>query len=68
MNLGAGHSALNRFGEKGCVTTRIGGVTPERGGRRKRIYSLIPAGSQALWGIRQLRNRMWDLIPTVTQP
>jgi DNA-binding PadR family transcriptional regulator len=68
VNLGAVHSALNRLAEKGYVTSRMGGVTPERGGRRKRIYLVTPAGSHALREIRQLRNQMWDLIPTIALP
>lgn len=63
VNLGAVHSALNRLQEKGLLTSQIGGVTTERGGRRKRLYTLTAAGQRALAEIRQLRNQMWDIIP-----
>ncbi|MBO0936470.1 PadR family transcriptional regulator [Fibrella sp. HMF5335] len=63
VNLGAVHSALHRLQEKGLVTSEVGGVTAERGGRRKRLYVLTGAGRRALEEVRQLRNQMWDAIP-----
>lgn len=63
VNLGAVHSALNRLQEKGLVSSEMGGVTPERGGRRKRLYSVTAYGKRALEEIRQVRNQMWDTIP-----
>ncbi len=68
VNLGAVHSALNRLAEKGLVTSQMGGVTAERGGRRKRLYAVTPAGSRALREIRQIRNQMWALIPAIALP
>ncbi|MFD2573018.1 PadR family transcriptional regulator [Spirosoma soli] len=63
VNLGAVHSALNRLQEKGLVTSEMGGVTQERGGRRKRLYSVTGMGRRALEEVRQLRSQMWDAIP-----
>ena len=63
VNLGAVHSALYRLQEKGLVTSAMGGMTSERGGRRKRLYSVTGAGRRVLEEIRQLRNQMWDAIP-----
>ena len=68
VNLGAVHSALNRLAEKGLVTSQLGGVTAERGGRRKRLYAVTAAGSRALREVRQIRNQMWDLIPEIALP
>jgi DNA-binding PadR family transcriptional regulator len=68
VNLGAVHSALHRLAEKGLVTSQMGGVTAERGGRRKRLYAVTPAGSRALREIRQIRNQMWALIPEIALP
>lgn len=64
VNLGAVHSALNRLQEKGLVRSEMGGMTPERGGRRKRLYAVTAAGRRALQEVRQLRNQMWEAIPT----
>lgn len=63
VNLGAVHSALNRLQEKGLVSSEMGGITPERGGRRKRLYLVTAYGRRALEEVRQLRNQMWDIIP-----
>ncbi|MBC7921347.1 MAG: PadR family transcriptional regulator [Ferruginibacter sp.] len=63
VNLGAVHSALHRLEEKGLVSSRMGGATSERGGRRKRLYSVTVAGRTALQEVRQLRNQMWEAIP-----
>jgi len=67
VNLGAVHSSLNRLQEKGLVSSEMGGMTAERGGRRKRLYSVTTLGRRALEEIRQLRNQMWDAIPTTAQ-
>lgn len=63
VNLGAVHAALNRLQEKGLVNSEMGGVTPERGGRRKRLYSVTADGRRAFEEVRQLRNQMWAAIP-----
>lgn len=63
VNLGAVHAALNRLQEKGLVNSEMGGVTSERGGRRKRLYSVTADGRRAFEEVRQLRNQMWAAIP-----
>lgn len=66
VNLGAVHSALHRLQQKGLLTSEMGGVTLERGGRRKRLYSVTGAGHRSLAEIRQLRNQMWETIAQTT--
>jgi PadR family transcriptional regulator PadR len=63
VNLGAVHSALSRLQEKGLVNSEMGGMTSERGGRRKRLFVVTAYGRRALEEMRQLRNQMWDTIP-----
>ncbi len=46
--IGAVYTALDRLEQKGCVASRMGEPTPERGGRRKKFYRLEPLGSKAL--------------------
>lgn len=65
VNLGSVHTALHRLEEKGLVTSEMGGVTAERGGRSKRLYIVTVPGRKALKEIRQLRNQMWDNIPKI---
>ena len=48
VTLGAIYSTLNRLEEKGLVDSRVGAPAPVRGGRRKKLYQVLPAGRQAL--------------------
>ncbi len=63
MSLGAVHRSLARLEEKGLVRSRFGEATAERGGRRKRLYTMTPAGEKALAEARRIRNELWDAIP-----
>lgn len=54
-SIGALHSALYRLEEKEFVTTREGGATSERGGRRKKYYQLTAYGRKALEEANELR-------------
>ncbi|HAP58416.1 MAG TPA: PadR family transcriptional regulator, partial [Cytophagales bacterium] len=38
INISSIHVALKRLTEKGMVQSRYGGITAERGGRRKKYY------------------------------
>jgi len=42
------YTTLDRLETKGCVLTRLGESTPERGGRRKRFYRASALGQRAL--------------------
>ena len=57
------HTTLKRLEEKRFLSSFMGGATAERGGRRKRYFSITPAGVSALREIQQVRDRMWALIP-----
>ncbi len=48
VNFATVYKALIRLENEGLVESRVGDPTPERGGRRKRYYSLRPAGKVAL--------------------
>lgn len=61
--IGAVHSALNRLEEKGFVESKLAEATAERGGRRKRLFSMTLAGKKALQTSKDLRNNLWDQIP-----
>ena len=68
VSTGAVHAALQRLENKGLVSSRMGGATPERGGRRKRIFTLTVAGSRMLHEVRGIRNRLWGRIAAETLP
>lgn len=45
---GALYTALTRLEKRGLVSSRLGDPTPERGGKRKRLYTVQPAGERAV--------------------
>lgn len=57
---GALYTVLDRLSEKGYVEGWIGDSTPARGGRRRKVYRVLPEGARALleWyeGIRALAD------------
>ncbi|MEQ9300964.1 MAG: helix-turn-helix transcriptional regulator [Cyclobacteriaceae bacterium] len=66
LSRGALHTALSRLEEKGFIDSYFGGATAERGGRRKRYYSLTQSGKVALKQAKDLREEMWRLVPNFT--
>jgi PadR family transcriptional regulator PadR len=56
------HSALQRLEEKGMVNSRMGEPTAERGGRRKRLYTVTAFGQRTLHEIQQVRVTFWSKI------
>lgn len=45
---GALYTGLDRLEAKGCLKSRIGDASDERGGKAKRYYSVTPAGLKAI--------------------
>jgi DNA-binding PadR family transcriptional regulator len=42
------YTTLQRLEQKGLVRSWLGDPTPERGGRRRKHFELVPAGARAL--------------------
>jgi PadR family transcriptional regulator, regulatory protein PadR len=63
VSIGAVHSTLTRLQEKGFLTSEMGTATAERGGRRKRIYTLTASGQRALEQARDFRLSLWSQFP-----
>jgi PadR family transcriptional regulator, regulatory protein PadR len=63
LSISAVHATLHRLEEKGFLHSYTGGATAERGGRRKRYFTLTSLGSRALCEIRQMRELFWNQIP-----
>jgi DNA-binding PadR family transcriptional regulator len=59
VSIGAVYAALDRLERKGYVTSWIGEATSERGGRRKRLFAVSPAGVATLKRVRRVRERIW---------
>lgn len=62
------HSALQRLEEKGMVKSEVGGATAERGGRRKRLYTVTAHGERTLEQIQQVRNNFWSRLINPLKP
>lgn len=62
-SIGSVHSTLDRLKDKGFLTSEMGEPTAERGGRRKRIYSITASGKRALEMSRDLRVSLWKQFP-----
>lgn len=65
MNISAVHAVLRRLEEKGLLKSQMGGSTNERGGRRKRLFTLTKAGKEILDESIALRNSLYQRIPNV---
>ncbi len=65
VTLSSVHTSLYRLEEKGFVKSEVGGATAERGGRRKRFFSITAEGKRALIASREARNQLWEMIPKV---
>jgi len=61
--LSAVHVTLYRLEDKGYVRSKTGGSTSERGGRRKRIYTVTSAGMAMLKSMKEARLDLWKLVP-----
>ena len=63
VSIGAVHSTLTRLEDKGFLKSEMGNSTAERGGRRKRIYSITAYGRRALENSRDFRVSLWKQYP-----
>ena len=63
VNMSSVHTALYRLEEKGYVKSALREASEERGGRRKRLFSITSSGTAALQEARKHRQYLWDRIP-----
>jgi PadR family transcriptional regulator PadR len=63
VSIGAVHSTLTRLAEKGFIRSVMEKGVSDRGGRRKRIYTLTAPGKKALASSRDFRQSLWDQYP-----
>ncbi len=62
ITTGAVHAVLQRLENKGFVKSYMGESTRERGGRRKRLFTVTVTGSRMIHEVRAVRNSLWDRI------
>lgn len=63
VNISAVHAALRRLEAKGFVKSDWSEATAERGGRRKRLFTITNAGREALEQSRDVYIKLWGQIP-----
>src|SRR5258708_40174804 len=63
VSIGAVHSTLSRLDDKGFLTSKMGKSTAERGGRRKRIYTITASGRRVLVASKNFRVSLWSQFP-----
>ncbi len=66
LNISAIHVALKRMEDKGFVKSRFGGITEDRGGRRKKYYIITALGKRMLDEQYALRNGIYRRIPKIS--
>lgn len=66
LNISAIHVALKRMEQKGFVKSSFGGITEERGGRRKKFYVITALGKRLLDEQFALRNSIYKQIPKIS--
>lgn len=62
ISISATHAVLHRLEEKGFVKSKMGGASAERGGRRKRLFSMTAYGRNTIEDLRDTRTMIWTLI------
>jgi PadR family transcriptional regulator, regulatory protein PadR len=63
FNISAIHVVLKRMEDKGYVRSQFGGITDNRGGRRKKFYVITALGKRVLDNQYALRVSIYKQIP-----
>lgn len=63
VSMGALQTALRRMESKGFVKSTLGEATAERGGKRKRFFSITAHGKKALTYTMNIRLQLWNASP-----
>ncbi|MCE2994783.1 MAG: PadR family transcriptional regulator [Bacteroidota bacterium] len=63
VNISAVHEVLKRLERKGYVKSKMGGATNERGGRRKRYFTLTISGRKVLEVEMTLKMQLYNRVP-----
>lgn len=66
LNISAVHAVLRRLEDKSFLKSRMGGSTNERGGRRKRLFTLTKAGKEAIDHAITVKTTLYNKIPQLT--
>ena len=59
------HNVVQRLQEKGYLESRYSDPTPERGRKRKLLFTVTAAGQKAMEEAKSLRDKLWGNIPSI---
>lgn len=65
INISAVHAALRRLESKGYVKSAWSSATAERGGRRKRLFTITQGGVYVLQQLKEIRIQLWRQVPEI---
>ena len=63
VSIGSLQTVLRRLEKKGYLTSEFGEATPERGGKRKRYFTVTKYGYKVLEATKEQRLSLWKAIP-----
>jgi DNA-binding PadR family transcriptional regulator len=63
VTVGATYAALERLERKGLLRSSLGESTGERGGKRRRLFTVTAAGLRLLRASRDAREALWNALP-----
>ncbi|MEM6628389.1 MAG: helix-turn-helix transcriptional regulator [Bacteroidota bacterium] len=65
VSVGSLQTALRRLEQKGFLNSEFGEATQQRGGKRKRFFTLTNSGKEALKEVKNQRLALWNAIPSL---
>ncbi len=63
VTLGAVYAALERMERKGLLRSALAPSTGERGGKRRRLFTVTAEGFRVLSEARKAREALWNAVP-----
>ena len=60
------HTVLKRLEDKGLLRSHESEPSKERGGRKKRIYTVTNLGMEVIHELRTQREDLWAIIPNLS--
>ncbi len=66
ISIPAIHTVLKRLENKGLLRSHDSAPTAERGGRKKRIYTITNSGYALITELREQREDLWSMIPNMS--
>ena len=68
VSIGSLQTVLRRLEKKGYLKSAFGEATQQRGGKRKRFFSVTNFGRQAIEETKDQRLSLWNAIPVIPRP